>query len=381
MEPRKPGKIHLHCLRGLVVAGWLLGLTLTPVWAQARKAAALQAGAEAPPKTEARNSPRALFSDQERALAFLGTGNPVAQLLVVRELNRAFPLSPRQRGALQALAREAQPFLQTLREKRGRQERALEEAIYGETFDAKAVEPLVNEAAETQRELLKRQAEVETRVVRLLAQENRMQARYYMLLSELVVGPKRNQVPAMMLITRQFTGQWRFLHEMFGEDMDMLIPSFSNPLSVLLVLRQLDLSPEQKAAFKALAQEVRAQLLEEREPPNAAAQRDAQARNELPPNDRMFERVENRERLMNEVAERQVRMMKRQVHIETRIREILNPKQWGEYTTLLRGMLSGNLAGNPANLAGRPRLQEPAPNLKNLRQGRVPLNNRPFEQQ
>ena len=383
MEQRGRGKIQLRCVRGLVFAGFLFGLALSPVWAQARKAVALQTGPELPPKAEARppaNSPKALFSEQERSVAFLGAGNPVAQMLVMRELNRAFPLSPRQRAALQALAREAQPVLQGLREKRGRQERALEEAIYGETFDAKAVEPLANEAAETQRELLKRQAEVETRVVRLLAQENRPQARYYMLLSELIVSPKRNQVPALMLINRQFTGQWRMLQDMFGEDMDMLIPSFSNPLNVLLVLRQLELSPEQKAEFKALAQEIRTQLLDEREAPNALAQREAQARNELTPGERIAERLENRERIMSEAIERQVRMMRRQVHIETRIRTILNSKQWGDYTTLLRGMLSGNLGANPTNLAGRPALPVPAPNLKNLRQGRVPLNSRPFEQ-
>lgn len=387
----KQPKPERNCSRWwvrLVSVGLLASLVFPAALAQARKIAALQGRLDLPQKTEAKppaNPIKGLFSDQERSVAFLGTGNPVAQMLVMRELNRAFPLSPRQRAALQALAREEQPALQSLREKRGRQERALEEAIYGENFDVKAVEPLVNDAAETQRELLKRQAEIETRLVRLLAQENRGQARYYLLLNELVIGPKRNQVPPAMLMTRQFTGQWRLLQDMFGDDMEMLIPSFSSPLSVLLVLRQLELTVEQKTAFKTLAQEARTQMQEEREATNAATQRETQARTELTPVERMAERLENRERLLAEAADRQVRTMKRQAHLETRIREILNPKQWSDYTTLLRGLLVGNLAGNSAgNLAGnlgRPALPGSAPNLKNLRSGRVPLNSRPFEQQ
>jgi Spy/CpxP family protein refolding chaperone len=390
---------HTFTKNQLLFTVWSLGLLVAVlvagcVWpwsgaqAQGRKAAAWQRAAltgQADGKAPAgQASARALFSPQERSVALLGAGNPVAQMLVLRELNRAFPLSPQQRASLQALAHEAQPLLQSLREKRGRQERALEEAIYGENFDAKAVEQLMNEAAETQKELLKQQTAVEARFVRLLMQENRGQTRYYMLLSELVVGPKRNQIPTAMLVTRQFTGQWRMLQEMFGEDMEMLIPSFSNPLSVLLVMRQLELRPEQKTEFKALAQEVRTQLLEEREAQNGAV-RGAPARNDLSPNERLLERLESRERMVGEVADRQVRMMKRQVHIETRIRQILNPKQWSDYTTLLRAMLAGNFAGafpnNPANTLGRPMLPAQPPNLKNLRQEQRPPHARPFEQQ
>ena len=72
---------------------------------------------------------RALFTPQEQQLVIYGLGNPVAQLLMMRELDRRWPLMPRQRIDLQNLNREAAPKLTELRAQRGRQERALEEAI------------------------------------------------------------------------------------------------------------------------------------------------------------------------------------------------------------------------------------------------------------
>lgn len=331
----------------------------------------------APPKTEAKTEPKnqftpsqqlkALFTDQERSLAFLGSGNPVAQMLVLRELNRLFPLSPHQRVALHALAREAQPQLLALRNKRAQQERALEEAIYGENFDPKVAEQLASEAAATQKELLTRQVNVESQVVRILAQENRGQARYFLMLVELVVGPKRNQVPLPMLLTGQYNGQWRLLQDSFGEDMDLLIPSFSSPLAVLLVMRQLELTPAQKTEFKALAKEVRTALLDEREAANANG-RDLPGRAEnATPLERMTERLENRDRFAAENAERQARAMKLQVHIETRIRQLLTAKQWDDYTTLLRALLANNL--------GRPALPVQLPNGNRLRQQGPPFKN------
>ena len=83
-----------------------------------------------------------------------GLGNPVAQLLVLREINRRIPISDKERAALAVAAKEEGPQLTALREKRQQQERALEEAIYGESFDPKQVEQLVNESAATQKELM-----------------------------------------------------------------------------------------------------------------------------------------------------------------------------------------------------------------------------------
>src|SRR5262249_11753641 len=158
--------------------------------------------------------------------------------------------------ALTLAAKEEGAQLKVLREKRNQQERALEEAIYGESLDTKLVEQLVNESAETQKALMRKQAEIEVRLIRIFAEENQRQGRLYRMLYEHILGP-RNRPPNALLLNRpvpgQFNGQVRMLWELFGTDLEMMIPSFGNPLTVLLVMRQLDLSPEQKAEIKTLA--------------------------------------------------------------------------------------------------------------------------------
>lgn len=312
-----------------------------------------------------------LFTPEEHQLARFSLGNPVANLLVFREVNRRFPLSDKQRQAIVALLKEENPHLRTLREQRGKQERALEEAIYGEAFDQHVIDQLVNESAATQKELMTRQAQVEARMLGILAAENRFQARLFMALYEQVLGPQRNNFPVAMLINRQYNGQWRVLAESFGDDMDLLLPNFGNPLTILLVLRQLDLTPEQRTEFKTLALEIRNEMRAEFEQ-RAKAQRDLQAR-ELPQRDQqergnpLAERLENKLKLVEENADRQARMMKRQTHIETRFRQILNPKQWENYTAMLRAMLTGNLARPALPAANTPMLknQQLRPLLKN----------------
>ena len=295
-----------------------------------------------------------------------GLGNPVAQLLVLRELNRRIPFSDKQRAALALAAREEGPQLEALRKKRGEQERTLEEAIYGESFDPKLVEQLVNESATTQKELMRKQAEIEFRLMRIFAAENPRQARLFRALYEHILGPQRNRPNALALNRPpggQLNPQARLLWELFGNDLEMLVPSFGNPLTVLLVLRQLELTPEQKAEIKTLAQEVRSELQAERELQNRLmrdATRDEQERAESP-----LERMENLvvNKVVEERANQQARAMKRQAHIETRIRQILNPKQWDDYTTLLRAVVAGNL-----NRPLLPPVRQP--NMRNLRPGR-----------
>ncbi len=308
-----------------------------------------------------------LFTPEEHQLARLGSGHPVAQLLVFRELQRRFPLSEKQRAAMLALFKEESPRLRALREQRGKQERALEEAIYGETFDPQAIDQLVNESAAAQKELLTRQAKLEAATLNILAAENRGQARLFMALYDQVLGPQRNNVPLPMLLNKQYNGQWRVLADMFGDDMEMLLPGFGNPLTILLVLRQLELTPEQRAEFKALALEIRTAMRTEFEQRNNAA-RELPAREQPERGNPLAERLENKQKLVEENADRQARLMKRQTHIETRFRQILKPKQWDNYTALLRAMLSGNLARpalppvNAPMLKNRPPL---GPLLKN----------------
>ncbi|MBI1765001.1 MAG: periplasmic heavy metal sensor [Acidobacteria bacterium] len=290
------------------------------------------------------------FSADEQQLARLGVGNPVAQMLVFRELQRRFPLSDKQRAAILALFKEETPRLRTLREQRGKQEHALEEAIYGESFDPQAIDQLVNESAATQKELMTRQATLEARLLGILAVENRGQARLFLALYEQALGPQRNSPPLPMLLNRQYNGPWRVLAELFGDDLEMLIPGFGNPLTILLVLRQLELAPAQKAEFKALSQEVRNELRTEFEQRNAAAR-------EQPGREPLAERLENKLKIVEENADRQARLMKRQTHVETRFRQILNPKQWETYTTLLRGMLVGNVVRPAAPPVNQPLLK------------------------
>ncbi len=308
-----------------------------------------------------------LFTPEEHQLARLGNGNPVAQLLVFRELNRRFPLSEKQRAALLALFKEESPRIRALREQRGKQERALEEAIYGETFDPQAIDQLVTESATAQKELMTRQARLEAATLGILAAENRGQARLFMALYDQVLGPQRNNVPLPLLLNKQYNGQWRVLADMFGDDMEMLLPSFGNPLTILLVLRQLELTPEQRVEFKALALEIRNEMRVEFEQRNNAA-REQPAREQTERGNPLADRLENKLKLVEENADRQARLMKRQTHIETRFRQILSPKQWDNYTALLRAMLAGNLA-RPVQPAAR------GPLLKNRPQLRPMLKN------
>ena len=364
-----------HCPQNTIRRGllWLLFLSMSGAAAaqtltntsdtssKTRKTVNAQTRPE-PAKTPlpAQAGVKQLFTDQERALAGLGTGNQIALSLVFREVNRRFPITEKQRAELLALYREETPPLRALRDKRSKQEHAVEEAIYGESFDPQHVEQLVNESAETQKELMTRQAALEAKVLRIFAANHPRQARIFWLLYEHLVGPQRNNVPLPMLVSRQYNGQWRALADLFGDDMDMLIPSFNSPLGVLLVLRQLELTPEQKTEFKTLAQEIRTELQTEmeqrakalREQPGAAAQAPAQPLAQSAA--QQIDRFDNLMKAVEENADRQVRLMKRQAHIETRIRQILRPKQWEDYTTLLRGMLAGN-APRPA----LPPLQQP----------------------
>ncbi|NOT59098.1 MAG: hypothetical protein HOP19_02615 [Acidobacteria bacterium] len=304
--------------------------------------------------------PRALFTPQEQQLIVYGLGNPIAQLLMVRELDRRWPLLPPQRRDLQQLNRDVAPKLTELRAKRARQERALEEAIYGVNFDAAHVEALAEESAATQQELMKLQGETELRLMQILARGNPRRARTARAFVEILIQPQPQRPLAQLLLARPNGGPIRFLAEFFGNDWELAIPGFGNPAGFLLVLNQLELTPPQKAELKTLAQSVRAELqaeLPERNQLNAAA---APRESE---EDDTIELLATRKTMVEQViannAARQARQIKRQTRIETRIRQTLQPKQWETYVTLLRGLAGSTMNWTLPNGAQKKMMRRP----------------------
>jgi hypothetical protein len=321
---------------------------------------------ETKPRPEAaRNKdPRQLFTPQEQSYVIPGLGNPIAQMLIFRELERRWPLFPRQRVELQTLSREAGPKLLELRRKRAQLERALEEALYGANFDAAAVEALTEESAATQQELVKFQGQTEMRLMQILARGNPRRARMARAFVELLVHPPANRTALPLLLARPNGGPMRFVTEFFGDDWEMAIPGFGNPASFLLILNQLELTPEQKVEAKTLANGIRVELQNELGEANKQQAAIVAQRNEA----REFDEAETQEagprmniaeQLIANNAARQARQIKRQARIETRIRQILQPRQWETYVALLRGLAASELHWSlqnalPKNLLRRP---------------------------
>jgi Spy/CpxP family protein refolding chaperone len=347
----------------------LLLFSLIAPMSAANKKAQPQTAQDNKPRTESNvKDARSFFTPQEQQLVIQGLGNPMAQLLIMRELDRRWPLLPRQRVELQALNREISAKLFELRAKRGRQERALEDAIYGAAFEPATIEALSEESAATQIELMKFQGQSEIRLMQILARGNPRRARTARSFIELLVRQGQNRPAMQLLLTRPNGGPMRLLADFFGDDWEMAIPGFGNPASFLLILNQLELTPEQKAAFKDLSQSVRKEMqsefAERKNQPNNQAQRpDAadvdETATEIP---ETLPRIAAAEQIIAANAERQARQMKRQTRIEMRVRQILQPKQWDTYVTLLRGLaLSGNNWVLPNGANKKMLQQRPAP--------------------
>ena len=310
--------------------------------------------------------PRALFTPQEQQLIVAGLGNPIAQLLMLRELDKRFPLLPRQRFELQNLSREVTPKLNELRGKRARQERALEEATYGTHFDAAAIEVLAHESAATQEELAKLQGMTELRLLQIYGRNNPRRARTARAFIETLIRPQPQRPLPQLLLARPNAnsggGSLRFLAEFFGDDWDLIIPGFGpgfgNPAAFLLILNQLELTPEQKVEFKALSQSVRAELQKELQERNQQQQGNRDAADTEEP-----ELQPSRQEMVLQIvaanASRQGRQIKRQARIETRIRQIMQPKQWETYVTLLRGLAGAGSSPRLPNANGKKMMRQP----------------------
>ncbi len=316
--------------------------------------------------------PRALFTPQEQQLVVYGLGNPIAQLLMLRELDKRFPLLPRQRFELQNLSREVTPKLNELRGKRARQERALEEATYGAHFDAAAIEVLADESAATQEELAKLQGVTELRLLQIYARNNPRRVRTARAFIETLLRPQPQRPLPQLLLARPNAGPMRFLAEFFGDNWDLIVPGFGNPAAFLLILNQLELTPEQKVELKALSQSVRTELqkeLQERNQQQAGQQQAGQQQagqqqgNREPADTEEPELQPSRQEMVLQIvaanAARQGRQLKRQARIETRIRQIMQPKQWDTYVTLLRGLAGAGAIPMLPNANGKKMMRQP----------------------
>src|SRR5436190_1262871 len=124
MKPQVSRKIRF--VQPFFIMLVLANLVTTSTWSvtgvagQARKIAAAQKRDNLVNKADKKTNPETakapqpspqrrvigLFTEQERQWVVTGLGNPVAQLLVLREINRRIPISDKERAALAVAAKE-----------------------------------------------------------------------------------------------------------------------------------------------------------------------------------------------------------------------------------------------------------------------------------
>ena len=106
------------------------------------------------------------------------------------------------------------------------------------------------------------------------------------------------------------------------DEVAMMIPGFGNPAAMMVLMRQLDLTPEQKVKFRALKQEIGPRLnVLQNEKRNAETQLEEAIYGEnFDP-----QRVET---LAAQSAEKTAEIIKTQAYIESQFRQILTPDQF-----------------------------------------------------
>ncbi len=117
------------------------------------------------------------------------------------------------------------------------------------------------------------------------------------------------------------------------EERNMAIPGFGRPPALIVILRQLDLTPEQKEAFISLRQRVGNRLAVLRVQHNNL---DQQLEDTIYGANFDPKRVEE---LSTQVGEKQAEITKLQANIEGQIREILTPDQFYVFRFLVAEML------------------------------------------
>lgn len=147
------------------------------------------------------------------------------------------------------------------------------------------------------------------------------------------------------------------------EEAQLIIPGFGRPPALLIIYRQLQLTPEQKEQIKAIRLRVGdrlGRLQRER------AQLEQQVEETIYGENFTVERVDE---LAAQAAEKQAEIIKLQANIEARFRQILNPDQFYVFQFLIGEMVMPQRRVNPQQLRQQ-QLRRLGPNAPN----RPPLN-------
>lgn len=117
------------------------------------------------------------------------------------------------------------------------------------------------------------------------------------------------------------------------DEVAMMIPGFGSPAAMMVLMRQLDLTPEQKVKFRALKQEIGPKLnLLQNEKRNAEAQLEESIYGESFDPQRVQE-------LAAKSAEKTSEIIKTQAYIESQFRQILTPDQFYVFRFLIGEMV------------------------------------------
>jgi len=133
----------------------------------------LVAGKNPTPEESQGSGPPPQFNEQEQRLVPRGIARRDALIRVFRQLN----LTPDQKAKLQDLTRQVGNQIPVLNRLRQAQNEALEEAIYGLSFDPQLVERRAAELAATQAEQIKVQARVLSEIRQVLTPEQAIKFR------------------------------------------------------------------------------------------------------------------------------------------------------------------------------------------------------------
>lgn len=135
--------------------------------------------------------PRAILREDERDLLVQGFGNPVATILILRQLD----LTDDQKLRFKAIRRSIGKRLTELMNEHRQADVRLTDAIYGENFDPKHVEEVAAQVAEKQSEIIKLRASVESQYRQVLTPDQFYV--FHFLIGEMVI-PQRRIPPAQL---------------------------------------------------------------------------------------------------------------------------------------------------------------------------------------
>jgi Spy/CpxP family protein refolding chaperone len=145
--------------------------------------------------------PRAIFTDAERELVIPGLGNPVALLIIFRQLD----LTEQQRSGIKGIRTRVGNRLAQLQNQYRQTDAQLSDAIYGDNFDPARVDELAAQAAEKQSEIIKLRAGVESQLRQLMTPD---QFYVFQALIGEMVNPQRRITPLQLrqMIQRRAPG-------------------------------------------------------------------------------------------------------------------------------------------------------------------------------